>query len=221
VRLFQSFLIVRVPDLKIELDKLAITESAVFARENFANAMYFENKKCFHDYLMKKVEIRKNSVALEFGVWEGASINAFASKLREIDFYGFDSFEGLEEDWTGFNYQKGTFSTGGKLPKVERNVVLIKGWFEDTLPGFISTNLIDKFVCLVHLDADTITPTKFVLRELEKYLESGTILIFDEFFGYPNWQNHEYAAWVEFCKKSEIRFQYIAYSNIQVAIKII
>jgi hypothetical protein len=223
IRIFQSFLIPRIPstNLKIELEKLAITESANFANENFKNALYFEDRKNFHDFLANKIKIKSNSIALEFGVWKGDSINFFASKLSEVIFYGFDSFEGLEEDWPGFNFQKGTFSTGGKLPKVEENVVLIKGWFEDTLPNFIRTNLKDKFICMVHLDADTISPTRFVLNNLEKYIDSGTILIFDEFFGYPNWKNHEYAAWIEFSKKSRVKFEYIAFSNQQVAIQVV
>ena len=57
-------------------------------------------------------------------------------KFTNNKVYGFDSFEGLPEKWRN-GFEKGTFNRNGNLPKVNNNVELIKGWFDDTLPNFI------------------------------------------------------------------------------------
>ena len=154
-------------------------------------------------------------------MFEGYSINYFARHLDGFEFFGFDSFEGLEENWYGHpGYGKGTFSLSGVLPKVDEKVILIKGWFESTVPdflqGFVQTNLL-----IVHMDADTYKPTKFLLEELKSHLKSGTILIFDEYYGYPNWRAHEYKAFQEFVVSNELRYRYIAATSMQVAIQIL
>ena len=107
-------------------------------------------------------------------------------------------------------------STKGKLPKVKSNVTLIKGWYNESLPGFIA-QLGDKQIDVLHLDSDTYTPTAFVLNSLVDNLRSGSIVIFDEFFGYPNWENFEFKAWNEFNSTYKISAKCIAFSKNQVA----
>jgi hypothetical protein len=158
---------------------------------------------------------------LEFGVFEGYSINFFARNLNGFDFFGFDSFEGLEENWYGHpGYEKGTFSLLGVLPKVEDNVVLIKGWFEATVPNFLQ-GFTQTGDLIVHLDADTFKPTKFLLEALKSNLKRGTIIIFDEYYGYPNWRAHEYKAFQEFVRAGHLCYRYIAVTPMQVAIEIL
>jgi hypothetical protein len=73
---------------------------------------------------------------LEFGVWQGYSIEYFSRLNRSPRslFYGFDSFEGLPEGWRGMS--AGHFSTGGQIPVIDdERVRFIKGWFQDSLPG--------------------------------------------------------------------------------------
>jgi len=60
------------------------------------------------------------------------------SALRDTTIYGFDSFEGLQQDWKGHMSKAGHFSLAGQLPKVEDNVKLIKEWFDQTVPVFMA-----------------------------------------------------------------------------------
>ena len=60
-----------------------------------------------------------------------------SKKLKNRKFYGFDSFEGLQEDWYGTWMPKIFFAQKVKLPKVPKNVKLIKGWFINTVPDFM------------------------------------------------------------------------------------
>jgi hypothetical protein len=58
----------------------------------------------------------QNGLILEFGVRHGTSIRQLASLTPQNPIYGFDSFEGLPEDW--HQESKEVYSTRGKIPKV-------------------------------------------------------------------------------------------------------
>ena len=128
---------------------------------------------------------------------------------------GFDSFEGLSENWNGWIYGKGHFDSSGNLPKVRSNVVLKKGWIDDTLPTFINESDVKvRGVDFVHIDVDTYGPTKTVLRLLKPFFNKGCVIIFDDFYGYNGWKEHEYRAYVEeIANDDNVEFEWIAFAN--------
>ena len=64
--------------------------------------------------------------------------------------------------------------------------------------------------------------TKLILDLLGKRFHKGTILIFDEYFNYPNWKNHEFKAFQEFVTKNNIAYEYLSFTNQEsVTVKII
>jgi hypothetical protein len=132
---------------------------------------------------------------LEFGVFEGESLAAWANiNTNEASrFYGFDSFEGLPEDWGHAlgTTKKGAFSLKGDIPKIyDSRVALIKGWFQHSLRNFLSrTGLSHPIV--VHNDSDLPSSTQYTLSTLDPFLQAGDIIIFDEYSSPPN----EYLAW--------------------------
>jgi hypothetical protein len=69
------------------------------------------------------------------------------------------------------------------------------------------------------MDMDTYTPTKFTLSKIKPFLQKGTIILFDEFYGFPNWEKTEFKAFNEIFKKDE--YKYIAFCSRQVAVKIL
>ena len=99
-----------------------------------------------------KLQHKPGTVWLEFGVASGNTIN-YISKFTNEPVYGFDSFQGLPEKWRD-GFEAGAFGTNGELPSVNHNVRLVKGWFNETLPGFIQDNLHGKKVSFIHMDAD-------------------------------------------------------------------
>ncbi|MDC0671281.1 TylF/MycF/NovP-related O-methyltransferase [Nannocystis radixulma] len=130
---------------------------------------------------------------LEFGVHRGESIARWAELLPGTGcrFVGFDSFEGLPEDWTALD-RKGTFSTGGAAPAVQDpRVSFVKGWFDATLPAFVVPPH-ERLV--LHFDADLYSSTRTALLALEQHMSVGTYLLFDEFAD----RNHELRAFDEF-----------------------
>jgi len=121
---------------------------------------------------------------LEFGVFEGYSIEFFAklNKHPESRFYGFDSFEGLPEDWTERD-KKGAFNVGGSIPKIDDSrVSFVKGWFQNTLPDFLAKNPPNKNL-VVHYDADIYSATLYVLMLIDSF-KLPYLAIFDEFTGH-------------------------------------
>ena len=89
------------------------------------------------DWLMP--QIGDWGLNLEFGVFGGETINHAAWLRADLDFIGFDSFEGLPEDMdTGEKLVPATaFDRDGKPPEVEPNVKLVKGWFDESIPTWL------------------------------------------------------------------------------------
>lgn len=140
-------------------------------------------KYCLH-YIFEnlKYQHEPNTLWLEFGTYSGKTIN-YISKFTEDKVYGFDSFEGLPEYWReGFG--KKQFNRNGQPPKVNSNVELIKGWFNETLEDFLSNHAGD--VTFLHLDADLYSSTKYVLDVLTQHqrIVNGCIIVFDELINF-------------------------------------
>ena len=118
--------------------------------------------------------------------------------MSEVTVHGFDSFEGLPEPWTGWTVDRGGFGGEG-LPKVEPNVELHVGWFDDTLGPFLADHPGD--VSFVHIDSDIYSSARTILRGLADRLQPGSVIVFNEYFNYPNWKQHEFRAFQEFCEE--------------------
>ena len=188
-------------------------KSAIFVKDNDIR------KYCISKAL--KISNNKQNLFFEFGVFTGISINLFAKLLSHhgLEIYGFDSFEGLEEDWVTHEFNPtGTFTLNKKTPKVFKNVKIIKGKVQDTLENFLKDK-INKKIIFTHMDMDTYGATKYTLSKIKPLLTKGSIILFDNFYGYPNWQQHEYKAFSEELKEKE--YKYIAFSESPVAIEIL
>ena len=203
--------------------KAAIKDSYDYFSKYFDNAMLFSEPNDLRLYTINKAKIleqQREGLFIELGVFQGLSLNLFADSLKPINkiIFGFDSFLGLEEDWVGHvDNPKGIFSISGKPPKVRKNVILHIGWIQDTLPLFLKEQP-DTIINFIHLDMDTYNPTKFALENLKSRLADGSIILFDELYGYSNWRQHEYKALVEIFNEKE--YEYIGFSECQVAIRI-
>lgn len=159
----------------------------------------------------------------EFGVWEGKSIKIFAQKLPEGAIFGFDSFRGLPVSWTGTHTRAGYFDLGGKIPNSISGVNLVEGLFSESFPNFYHNFPLerDHRIDLLHMDADIYESTKEALIFFAARIRSGSLILFDEFFGYPNWRQHEFRAFNEFCNENRIKFEYIAFTTRQVLLRIL
>ena len=195
------------------LERQAATESAQYAEAHMSEALYFRTREELWRHALANITL--NGIYMEFGVYRGSSINWFAGFLPDKTIIGFDSFEGLPDDWA-MSKAKKHFDLGGKLPAVRANVVLVKGTFEHSLPEYLVSN--NGIIALAHMDADTYGSTKSVLALLRPRLRSGSVFVFDQYFGYHGWKLGEWKAWQEFSKREQISYHYLSFSYQQVGI---
>jgi predicted O-methyltransferase YrrM len=198
-----------------EMKRIALEESVQYAREQMRTAIGVESAREVLASALREVAIQGRY--LEFGVFKGGTITYIAKQLPPSTIvHGFDSFAGLSESWSG---DTSRFDAGGRLPRVPGNVVLHQGYFSDTLPLWIADH--PGPVAFLHIDCDLYSSTRCIFQNLQDRIEPGTVIVFDEYFNYPNWQDHEFRAFQEFVASHEVRYQYLAYARFQVAVKIL
>jgi len=170
-------------------------------------------------------QVTLNGEILEFGVFKAHSTNIIAETLKDKTVHGFDSFEGLPEDWATLNSEKnnpsiikrkkGYFALDN-LPEVRSNVRLWKGWFDDTTPKYIE-ELKPQQIAFLHVDGDLYSSAKSNLYSLEKFIVKDTIICFDEFypFGrkrYDTWEDGEFKALKEWTNDFDREFEVISHN---------
>lgn len=155
---------------------------------------------------------------LEFGVYKATSLNYFSQFIKKNKIYGFDSFEGLNYSWSGHTEEIGHKNLKKELPKVNKNVILIPGWIEETLQKFIDDKP-DFSVKFVHIDTDTYESTNFIFKKIKPYLQDNCIILFDELYNYAGWSMGEYKALTENFSEKEYEFFAFGLTGKQAAIR--
>lgn len=192
-----------------------IHRATQFIFKNCSNSLIFSKREDLWDFaIMELKSYPSESINLELGVANGYSINYFAKKLPNLTFHGFDSFVGLQENWIGTSLTKGTFDRQGTLPEVAKNVILKKGWFDETLPKFLGE--LNNPINFLHIDSDTYKSTNYILNLVSNCLSENCMILFDDFFGYSFWESGQAKAFIEWEKSGE--FKYIALSNEEVLV---
>ena len=193
----------------------ALAETVDYIKAKMPEAMIKNDEFEVLSYAGRHVTL--DGLFLEFGVRTGSTINNIAKQHATQTIYGFDSFEGLPEEWSGWVQDKGIFAMH-TLPKVRTNVEMVVGWFDQTLPVFLNEHPQD--VAFVHIDSDLYSSAKTVLFNLAACIKPGTIIVFNEYFNYPNWKQHEFKAFQEFCTEYAVNYDYLCWGQFEVAVRI-
>jgi hypothetical protein len=195
-----------------------LNESYNRFKKYFSKSIFLKDDKIKIFAILKALEIKDEGLYLEFGVHKGKSINFLSNLIKDKIIYGFDSFEGLKEDWKGTQATKGTFNLNGKIPSLNKNVSPIKGWIQDTLPIFLKRS---DNINFIHIDVDTYDTSNFILKNIKPFLNNGAVILFDELYNCIGWEENEYKALIENFNEKE--YDYLAFSKegSQVLIKYI
>ncbi len=163
-----------------------------------------------------------DGLLLDLGVWLGWSTRLI-SDASDRQVYGFDTFEGLVEDWQVDDqilFERGTFSleeplaqrsmrdTGVSLhdgipAALGRKVQFIKGSTYDTLAPFLADRP-GAPISLFHMDLDTYESCLHALETCKEHFVEGSVLVFDEYLV----TNAEMRAFFEFQSKYELEWRY-------------
>lgn len=201
-----------------KMSKLRATmDSADYYNEKMSKAPNYSGRVRLLDAAVKMISI-DDGLILEFGVASGRTINRIADALPDRTIHGFDGFTGLPETWTA-KFGEGHFAQ--PIPEVRSNVQLHVGLFDKTLPDFVAAHPA-KPLSLLHIDCDLYSSTRTVFDHLGDRVVRGTIILFDEYFNYPGWRQHEYRAFQELVEERGLTYEYrgIVGSHYQVAVAI-
>lgn len=206
-----------VENIGLELQRGATASTAAYVADHMKGVDSVSSNLELLTRAVAAARLTERDLVCEFGVFSGNTINHIAS-LAPGRVYGFDSFEGLPERWRD-GFRRGHFRVDG-LPVVRPNVELVKGWFDETLPRFVAEH--DGPVGLLHVDCDLYSSTRTVLEQLGDRLRPGSVIVFDEYFNYPGWEEGEYRAFQEFVRERGVDYEYIGYNRLhqQVAVVI-
>jgi predicted O-methyltransferase YrrM len=204
-------------DLLAAGERDAALSSARFAHRMMPTAREFHEPIATLQYALDLAP--SGGMALEFGVFRGRSLSVIAETRKGRGVFGFDSFQGLPEDYRP-HVRQGAFALD-RAPEVE-GAELVVGWFEDTLPDFLGTH--PGPVDFLHVDGDLYSSTVTVLSLVGPRLHAGSVVVFDEFFNWPGWEDDgEFRAWQEYLERTGTQAEYVAYSSNdeQVVVRIV
>lgn len=190
---------------------------------NYLKAAAGCKRPALHGYPLQTIRLslgcaQVDGLVLEFGVFHGKSIRQIAS-LVDGAVHGFDSFQGLPEDWN--SETASSYSTRGVLPDVPENVRLHVGWFEESIPRFLREE--SGPIRFINIDCDLYRSTKTVLESLAGQIVPGTVIVFDEYIGHPSWRDDEYKAFSETADRFSWTYEILCFSFVtkQVAVRIL
>lgn len=194
-------------DLWIDLCLRAKAEAVDYIVAHMPDAQVLEDRFALLRFALSRAP--QQGLVLEFGVEKGDSLRWIA-RHTDRAVHGFDSFEGLPNDWRGTKETRGKFDRRGRLPSVPRHVSLHVGWFDQTIPPFLAAA--PDPVALLHIDCDIYESTRTVFDLLGERLVPGTWIVFDEYFNYPGWRLHEFKAFQEWIAATARRYRYAGFS---------
>ena len=178
---------------------------------DMSSVVLFNNR--FEHLLHCARKAPSSGLFIECGVRHGDTINRLAAAFMDKEIHGFDSFEGLPDDGAGTVWKKGDFNMKKVLPTVKHNVILHRGWFNPVLGDFLAKR--NEKIALLHVDCDIYPSAVDILICVEKYIQPGTIIVFDEMWNFPNWQNHEFKAFHEFIDRTKCKYRFISINASQ------
>lgn len=203
-------------DIGLAMDTASVASSARLVTDHMQLAAALETPD---DTMRLALEASPpEGLMLEFGVASGRTLRMIAEARQGRAVFGFDSFEGLPQDWR-IGFGSGDFAQD-RLPEVP-GAELVVGLFEDSLPRFVKEH--DDVVAFLHCDADLYESTCSILRHAGDRLRKGSVVLFDEYFNFPWWDQHEHKAWMEWTAEHSVDFEYIAFTwdHEQVAVRVL
>jgi len=179
------------------------------AYNDFPSKWDYYKRNNMYQWVIEQEQLTSPINYIEFGVAAGHSFKWWLAQNTDSQskFYGFDTFDGLPEDWGPF--KKGSFSNNNALPEInDARGKFYTGLFQQTVPGFLK-ELDNSKRNVIMMDADLYSATLYALTMLSPYLKKGDIIFFDEFVV----PTHEFKAYLDFVQSHYVNLELIAAAN--------
>ena len=206
-------LVVALKDVRVAAQLRAADQSATWLHDHADKVPSFENRVELIDDAVERLSISGD--ILEFGVFTGAVTRYLHALLPDRAYHAFDSFKGVPEGMS-LSVEQNAFDLGGVVPTLPQGVIVHAGWFSDTIPSYRSA--FTDPVALAYIDCDLYESVRSVLLGIGDRLRNGSILIFDDWYNFPNWQDHSHRALNEFASQHNMTFQPIGCSVTEHAV---
>ena len=177
------------------------------------NGRKFSTREEIYKYVVSELTGNECITLLEFGVFEGNSLGVFSRLNTHPDsrFVGFDTFEGLPENWnSGWGViEKGSYTTNGAIPEFDDSrVSCIKGYYQEVLDDFLESFTASGQV-VVHIDCDLYSSSLYVLTKLDQLRGLKPLILMDDFSS----PNHMFRAFDDYISSYRADFKYVASSG--------
>lgn len=179
------------------------------AYNDFLSKWDYHKRNDLYSWVIETEQLTQPINYIEFGVAAGHSFRWWLQQNQhpQSRFFGFDTFDGLPEDWGPF--KKGSFSNNAQIPEVnDSRATFFKGLFQQTVPGFIA-RFDNSRRNVILLDADLFSSTLYALTRLFPFLKPGDLIFFDEFVV----PTHEFKAFQDFVSSHYINLKLIGAAN--------
>lgn len=103
---------------------------------------------------------------------------------------------------------KGAFNRNGNVPLAPDHVKFQVGLFDETLQAFLIKN--EGLIKSLNIDCDLYSLIKTIFELIEGRIVSGTVIFFDEYFGFKDWRNDEFKAFQDAVKRNGRLYDYLA-----------
>lgn len=99
---------------------------------------------------------------------------------------------------------KFSFDLGGEVPDLPAGTTVHAGWFEDTVPTW--REQFHAGVAFAYIDCDLYESVCTVLKGIADRVRSGSVLLFDDWYNFLNWQANSLRAASEWSKRHGSRW---------------
>lgn len=179
-------------DLAIAAQFEAAIKSVNWIYQHAHDAVMFDERFGVTSYALAEAPA---GMIAEFGVYQGGMTKHIRKLRPQSDYHAFDSWHGVP-GVAPFAIAPNSFDLGGKVPPLPPGVVVHSGLFEDTVPEFVRGA---RPIAFAFIDCDLYTGVSCVLQNIEPLLLEGAVVVFDDFYNFPNWEAHSYRAMRECC----------------------
>ena len=148
----------------------------------------------------------------EFGVFKGAVTWLMRPQFPDRAYHAFDSWLGVPEAMS-LAVSKFAFDLGGAVPDLPPDTTTHAGWFEDTIPKW--RQQFDAPIAFAYIDCDLYESVCTVLEGLADRVRHGTILVFDDWYNFPNWQAHSVKATKEWTQRHGFQMEPLGFTLLE------